>query len=159
VICKHNCLRRFVMNKELKNKEIIEMLIEKYKIKWVMMLTYHLQINDLVKKNHTTVVNVLIKMTVNESMKWVRSFVNVLWVDRIIMKTFIEMTSYCVLYDCNVVLFIVFNISIWQILSWNNICTIDELLTFHAQQLECRDENLKKIMLHLRRMRKINKDV
>ncbi len=33
------------------------------------MLTYHLQINDLVKKNHTTVVNVLIKMTVNESIK------------------------------------------------------------------------------------------
>ena len=35
----------------------------------------------------------------------------------------------------------------------------DELLTLHAQQLECKDENLKKIALHLRRMRKIDKDV
>ncbi len=117
VICKHDCSRRFVMNEELKNKKIVETLIEKYKIKWVMMLIYHLQMNDFMKKNHTAVVNVLIKITVNESMKWVRSFVNVLWADRIIMKTFIEMTSYCVLYDCNVILSIKFDVSIWQILS------------------------------------------
>jgi len=78
VICRHNCSKRFVMNEELKNKEILEMLIEKYKIKRMMMLIYHSQMNDLVKRNHTAVVNVLIKMTVNESMKWVRSFVNVL---------------------------------------------------------------------------------
>ena len=32
-------------------------------------------------------------------------------------------------------------------------------MTLHAQQLECRDENLKKIALHLRRMREIDKDV
>ncbi len=75
------------------------------------------------------------------------------------MKTFIEMTLYCILYDCNVVLSIELDVSIWQILSWNNVCTTDELLTLHAQQLERRDENLKKIVLHLRRMRKINKHV
>jgi hypothetical protein len=57
------------MNEELKNKEIVEMLLKKYKIKRVMMLTYHSQMNDLVKKDHTAVVNVLIKMIVNESMK------------------------------------------------------------------------------------------
>ncbi len=159
VICRHDCLKRFVMNEESKNKEIIETLIEKYKIKWVMMLTYHSQMNDFMKRNHTAVVNVLIKMIVDESMRWVRSFVNMLWADRIIMRTFTEMTSYHVLYDCNVVLFIELDVSIWQILSWDNVCTTDELLTLHAQQLKCRNENLKKIMLHLRRMRKINKDV
>jgi len=78
MICRHDCLRRFIMNEELKNKKIIEMLIKKYKIKQMMMLTYYSQMNDFVKRDHTTVVNVLIKMTVNESMKWVRSFVNVL---------------------------------------------------------------------------------
>jgi len=57
------------MNEELKNKKIVETLIEKYKIKRVMMLTYYSQMNDLVKRDHTAVVNVLIKMTVNESMK------------------------------------------------------------------------------------------
>jgi len=57
------------MNEELKNKKIIEMLIKKYKIKQMMMLTYYSQMNDFVKRDHTTVVNVLIKMTVNESMK------------------------------------------------------------------------------------------
>ncbi len=159
VICRHNCSRRFVMNEELKNKEIVETLIEKYKIKQVMMLTYHLQMNDSVKRDHTAVVNVLIKMIVDESMRWVRSFVSVLWVNKIIVRTFTEITSYHVLYDCNVVLFIELNVSIWQILSWNNVHMTDELLTLHAQQLECRDENLKKITLHLRRMRKIDKDV
>ncbi len=143
----------------MKNEEIVETLIEKYKIKWVIMSTYHLQMNDFVKKNHTAVVNVLIKMTVDESMKWVRSFVNVLWVNKIIMRIFIEMTLYHVLYNCNVILFIELDVLIWQILSWSNICTTDELLTLCAQQLECRDENLKKIMLHLRKMRKIDKDV
>ena len=159
VICRHDCLKRFVMNEELKNKEIVETLIEKYKIKRVMMSIYYSQMNDLVKRNYTAVVNVLIKMTVNESMRWVRSFVNVLWADKIIMRTFIEMTSYHVLYDYNVVLSIELDVSIWQILSWNNVCTTDELLTLHAWQLECRDENLKKIALHLRRMREIDKDV
>jgi len=159
VICRHDCSRRFVMNEELKNKEIVETLIEKYKIKRVMMSIYYSQMNDLVKRNHTAVVNVLIKMTVNESMRWVRSFVNVLWADKIIMRTFIEMTSYHVLYDYNVVLSIELDVSIWQILSWNNVCTTDKLLTLHAWQLECRDENLKKIALHLRRMREIDKDV
>ncbi len=117
VICRHDCSRRFVMNEESKNKEIVETLIEKYKIKRMMMSTYHSQMNDLMKKDHTAVVNVLIKITVDESMKWVRSFVNVLWANRIIMRTFIEMTSYHVLYDCNVVLFIELDVSIWQILS------------------------------------------
>ncbi len=77
------------------------------------MLTYHSQMNDLVKKDHTAVVNVLIKMIVNESMKWVRSFVNVLWANRIIMRTFTEMTSYYVLYDCDIVLSIKLDVSIW----------------------------------------------
>ncbi len=57
------------MNEKLKNKEIVETLIKKYKIKRVMMSTYHSQMNDLVKKDHTAVVNVLIKMTVDESMR------------------------------------------------------------------------------------------
>jgi len=57
------------MNEESKNKEIVETLIEKYKIKRVMMSTYHSQMNDLVKRDHTAVVNVLIKMTVDESMR------------------------------------------------------------------------------------------
>ncbi len=159
VICRHDCSKRFVMNEESKNKEIVETLIEKYKIKRVMMSTYHSQMNDLMKRDHTAVVNVLIKMTVDESMKWIRSFVSVLWADRIIVRTFTKMTSYRVLYDCDVVLSIELDVSIWQILSWNNVHTTDELLTLRAQQLECRDENLKKITLHLRRMREIDKDV
>ncbi len=133
VICRHNCLKRFIMNEELKNKEIVETLIEKYKIKQMMMLTYHSQMNDLMKRDHTAVVNILIKIIVEKSMRWVRSFVNVLWADKIIMRTFIEMISYHILYDCNVVLSIELDVSIWQILSWSNVCIIDELLTFHVQ--------------------------
>jgi hypothetical protein len=57
------------MNEELKNKKIVKALIKKYKIKRVVMLMYHIQMNDLVKKDHIAVVNILIKMTVNENRK------------------------------------------------------------------------------------------
>jgi len=57
------------MNEESKNKEIVETLVEKYKIKRMMMSTYHSQTNDLVKRDHTAVVNALTKMTVDESMR------------------------------------------------------------------------------------------
>jgi len=57
------------MNEESKNKEIVETLIKKYKIKRVMMSTYHSQMNDFVKRDYTAVVNILIMMTVNESMR------------------------------------------------------------------------------------------
>jgi len=57
------------MNEELKNKEIVETLIEKYKIKQMMMLTYYSQMNDLMKRDHTAVVNILIKIIVEKSMR------------------------------------------------------------------------------------------
>ncbi len=57
------------MNEESKNKEIVETLVEKYKIKRMMMSTYHSQTNDLVKRDYTAVVNALTKMTVDESMR------------------------------------------------------------------------------------------
>ena len=69
MICKYDCSKRFVMNEESKNKEIVETLIKKYKIKRVMMSTYHSQMNDFVKRDYTAVVNILIMMTVNESMR------------------------------------------------------------------------------------------
>lgn len=159
VICRHDCLRRFIMNEESKNKKIVEALIKKYRIKRVVMLTYHSQMNELVKKDYTAVMNALIKISADEMKEWIRSLLNVLWADKIILKIFIKMISYHVLYDCNVILSIELDVSIWQILSWNKIHIMNDLLTLHAQQLECKDENLKKVMLHLRRMRKMNKNV
>jgi hypothetical protein len=67
VIYRYNYSRRFIRNEELKNKKIVKALIEKYKIKRVVMLTYYLQANDLVKRNHIAVVNILIKMIVDEN--------------------------------------------------------------------------------------------
>jgi len=55
------------MNEKLKNKRIVKVLIEKYKIKRVVMSMYHSQINNLVKRDYTAVVNALIKMIVDEN--------------------------------------------------------------------------------------------
>jgi len=54
------------MNEESKNKKIVEALIKKYRIKRVVMLTYHSQMNELVKKDYTAVMNALIKIFADE---------------------------------------------------------------------------------------------
>jgi len=54
------------MNEESKNKKIVEALIKKYRIKRVVMLTYHSQMNELVKKDYTAVMNTLIKISADE---------------------------------------------------------------------------------------------
>lgn len=54
------------MNEESKNKKIVEALIKKYRIKRVVMLTYHSQMNELVKKDYTAVMNTLIKIFADE---------------------------------------------------------------------------------------------
>ena len=49
-------------NEEKKNKKIRKFLI-KYLIKHVIILSYNLQANQMIKKNHQLIVDILFKLT------------------------------------------------------------------------------------------------
>ena len=51
------------MNDDSENKELIKMLAEKYKIKKIIVSTYHSQVNDMMKRRHTAIINALFKMS------------------------------------------------------------------------------------------------
>ena len=55
------------MNEELENKDVIEVLIKRYKIQRVVMSIYHSQTNDMMKRRHMTIVNALAKMIITRN--------------------------------------------------------------------------------------------
>lgn len=46
-----------------KDKDAVAELAEKYRVKWVIVSTYHPQANEMIKRSHKPVVNALSKMT------------------------------------------------------------------------------------------------
>ena len=159
VICRHDCMKKLMMNEEFENKDVIEVLIERYKIWRVVVLIYHSQTNDMMKRRHMTIVNALAKMTMTGNSHWTRHFHSVLWANRTTVRAFTEMTLYRVLYESDAVLSVELDISTWQILFWEQARTTSKLLTLRARQLKRRNENLKEAALHLRRMRETDKEI
>ena len=81
------------------------------------------------------------------------------WTDRIIVRDFIDIISFQLLYEHNVILFIEIEYSIWHIMNWNKIRSIEDLLTMQVRQLQKKNENFKKVALHLKRMKEQNKEL
>jgi hypothetical protein len=50
------------MNDESENKEILDELVQRYRIKKMITSNYHSQINEMMKRNHKSLFNVLFKM-------------------------------------------------------------------------------------------------
>ncbi len=50
------------MNDEFENKEILDEFVQRYRIKKMIISSYHFQINEMIKKNHKSLFNVLFKM-------------------------------------------------------------------------------------------------
>lgn len=68
MICRHDCFEKLIVNDDLENKEIVEELMIKYKIKKVIVFAYHSQANEMMKKDHKLLTDVLLKMS-NEEKK------------------------------------------------------------------------------------------
>jgi DNA-directed RNA polymerase subunit N (RpoN/RPB10) len=66
VICKHDCFEKLTINDDFENKEILEKLVKRYRIKKMIMSHYHFQINEMIKRNHKFLFNVLFKMSNDE---------------------------------------------------------------------------------------------
>jgi hypothetical protein len=50
------------VNDEFENKEILDEFVQRYRIKKMIISSYHFQINEMIKKNHKSLFNVLFKM-------------------------------------------------------------------------------------------------
>jgi hypothetical protein len=55
-----------IVNDEFENKEIFNELMQRYRIKKMITLNYHSQINEMIKKDHRFLSEVLFKMSDEE---------------------------------------------------------------------------------------------
>lgn len=67
------------------------------------------------------------------------------------------MTSIKLVIEFEIVFSIKLNVSTWQILFWNDVYIIADLLTLKVCQIQQKDKDLKKAKLHLQRIRIENK--
>ena len=54
------------MNEDFENKIIIKELLNRYKIQIKLISIYHASINEMIKKEHRSLINVLSKLIENE---------------------------------------------------------------------------------------------
>ena len=90
---------------------------------------------------------------------WSQHLHAILWVDWIIVRDSTNIIFFQLFYKWNAILFIEIEYFIWHMMNWSKIQNIKNLLTLRARQLKRKNENFKKAMLHLRRMRKQNKEL
>ncbi len=158
VICKHDCFEKLTINDDSENKEILEKLVKRYRIKKMITSNYHSQINEMIKRDHKSLSDALSKMSNDELKSWVNNLHVILWVDRFIVKSIIDLISFYLQCDNELMLLIELKISIWRVLSWQEVHTIEELLTMRTRQLQRKNENMNEARNLLKRMRKQKKE-
>ena len=155
IICRHECFERLMIDDDSKNKKLIETFIQKYRIKRLIVSVFHSQVNEMIERKHISIKNALSKLTFENEEKWIRHFHSVLWADRTIIKRFTDMTFLRIITEIKAVLFIELNVSIWQTLTWKKIHTIVDFLILRAKQIQRKNENLKKTVMHLKSKNRI----
>ena len=124
-----------------------------------MTSTYYASINEMIEKEHRSLINVLLKLIENKIKRWSQHFHAMLWTDQIIVRDFTDVISFRLLYEHDAILLIEIEYSIWHIMNWNKIRSIEDLLTMRVRQFQRKDEDFEEAALHLRRMRKQNKEL
>jgi hypothetical protein len=157
VICKHDCFEKLIVNDESENKKILDEFVQRYRIKKMITSNYHSQINEMIKRNHKSLFDVLFKMFDEELKSWMNNLHVVLWANRFIVKFIIDLIWFYLQCDNESMLSIELKIFIWRILSWQEIHIIEDLLTMRTRQLQRKNENMNKAKNLLKRMRKQNK--
>ena len=98
IICRFECFESTVMNEDFENKAVTKKLLNRYRIQIKLTSTYHASINEMIKKEHQSLINVLSKLIENKIERWSQYFHIILWVDRITVRDFIDITSFQLLY-------------------------------------------------------------
>ncbi len=154
IICRHDCFEKLSVNDESENKEILDKLVQWYRIKNMITSNYHFQINEMIKRNHKSLFDALFKMFDEELKSWINNLHVVLWTNCFIVKFIIDLISFYLQCNSESMLLIELKFSIWRVLSWQKIHIIEDLLAMQTRQLQRRNENMNKAKDLLKRMRK-----
>ena len=135
IIYRFKCFESTVMNEDFENKVVTEELLNRYRIRIKLTSIYHASINEIIKKEHQLLINVLSKLIEDKIERWSQYLHTILWTNWIIIRDFIDITFFRLLYEYNTILFIEIKYSIWQIMNWNKIQSIEDLLIMQIRQL------------------------
>ena len=105
-----------MIDEDFKNKWKIETFLVKLKIKKVMILMYYLQINDMIKHKHISIMQTLLKFYENQSYQWRYYMLMMTWIDKITIYKLIDMSLYYFFHNENLILLIKFSMLTWKIL-------------------------------------------
>ncbi len=83
-----------IVNDEFENKEIFDEFVQRYRIKKMITSNYHFQINEMIKRDHKFLFDVLFKMFDEKLKSWIDNFHVVFWADRFIVKFITDLISF-----------------------------------------------------------------
>ena len=121
IICRFECFELIVINKDSENEAITRKLLNRYKIKIKLISTYYSFDNEMIEREHRSLMNVLSKLIEKKIERWFQHFHAILWVDRIIVRDFIDVAFFWLLYEYDAILFIEIKYFTWHMMNWNKI--------------------------------------
>ena len=133
IICCFECFESIVINESFKNKIVTKELLNRYRIQIKLISIYHAFINEMIKREHQSLINLLSKLIENKIEWWFQHFHTMLWTDRIMIRDFIDVISFRFLYKHDTILLIEMKYSIWHIINWNKIRNIEDLLAMRVK--------------------------
>ena len=68
IICWHEYFQKLICDEESENKNVIKILVKKYKIHQIIISFYNLQANEMIEINHKSIVNALSKLIIKETL-------------------------------------------------------------------------------------------
>ena len=71
IICRHECFEKLIVDEESENKDLVEEMINRYKIKRIVVSVYHSQANEMIEREHTSIVDALSKLSKEDNKEWV----------------------------------------------------------------------------------------
>ena len=136
LICWHECFQKLMSNREKENKKKTRKFLMKYLIKYVIILLYNSQANEMIERNHQFIIDVLFKLMNNfikhNQNDWITHLSFVFLADQTIIRMSTEMTSFCMMYEYEMILLIELDVLMWQTFSWNIVKTHSDLIVMQA---------------------------
>ena len=74
IICRFECFESIVMNENFENKIVTEELLNRYRIQIKLTSTYYVLINEMIEKEHRSLINTLSKLIESKIERWFQHF-------------------------------------------------------------------------------------
>ena len=74
IIYRFECFESIVINEDFENKTIIKEVLNRYKIRIKLTSIYYASINEMIKREHRSLINVLLKLIENKIEQWSQHF-------------------------------------------------------------------------------------